>query len=1055
MAKKEKKAKHIFIGLGGSGVNIVAPIKYKIYQRTKATQDISRLEIMSQDYRFIFIDSDTKDVEKNNEIFKGLYEDGRTKFISTESELIDMGNLNPQIIYDNAKSGKSRIEKRILESCDNETSNLLDNNPIRNGAGAIKYNSRFTFSRLITIFSDRLKANITQLKDLIKSAENEEIVYWIVSSCNGGTGSGILNDVLYLVNMTHKSVFGEGDPFVVLTLCMPQIFIQKNQNNPKYTLNAFATLREIEQFVIASKSEDIKIKKLIHRLAFAEDYQQFESYKYKPFEFCIPIDSQTSTNQIIGALEEMYSNTSEMLYYIHQSQVIFSWRDNYKTNAGLEPKEFLTTMGYVALRKPLKQFEDYVRTRFRYEFLRYAIIGEDIHPQDNSAVIKEYYDAYIYKRLLSEKESNSVLRELIDRVSNDIENELQGTGDADEVKNEKNVMPISETENIYAGKKRSIDHYFAQNKEVVLNDIVSKLWGIVNETVMNYGYKYALTLLRGLDDTCTTEVLKYQSNVDKSSKSQLISDIFELQEGLEHLYEQATKRGFFGKGKKQRVSNYYQSLIGYVEKKIELDVKDCIYELLNELCIGDKGEIDHMIDYVVSVYNEAETAANNAQQDYIGVRKSYTISKLDITSIFLPDIEQFVTDTGWKPNHLFAELYGQLIEPTKALVPDYGYKPLRNGDSNSKSLLTFIKTCSKLCEQSMISNGYLSANLENNLFVNRMINNPKKIIEDIQNYALETITQLISTNEVIGNVWFKKPLASFINELDTEKLDKILKRMKPTLFFPYDINRHRTFTETKVYVASEDIAKKMFEYQTGHANQRLETKIGDDDTVYSIVANVGMSFDYYLNYSILEKQYNDCPVKKYYHFHQAIGDCNGDLSKIRLPYEAEPLKIDFVRFLIMDHYAEILKEAYFTSDNPMEKDRFTSSPLQIKDGIATILKHSAFTINDGKVLLDKGLLENHNYVQIAPGEQTIYSEIYSLFSENYINNHLSRLIKNLIAEMKNNNRTIMMQHYKGTIAEIKNNITQHWEKSTSRSEKDFMQEINQILSSELDKFEKL
>ena len=58
--------KHIFIGLGGSGVNTVSLIKYKVYERTKATEMKSRLQVMNDTYRFIFVDTDSRDIENKN-----------------------------------------------------------------------------------------------------------------------------------------------------------------------------------------------------------------------------------------------------------------------------------------------------------------------------------------------------------------------------------------------------------------------------------------------------------------------------------------------------------------------------------------------------------------------------------------------------------------------------------------------------------------------------------------------------------------------------------------------------------------------------------------------------------------------------------------------------------------------------------------------------------------------------------------------------------------------------------------------------------------------------
>ena len=93
--------KHIFIGLGGSGVNTVSLIKYKVYERTKATEMKSRLQVMNDTYRFIFVDTDSRDIENKNKEYRNLYEGGKVDFIN-KVELLNLGDINPYISYQEA-----------------------------------------------------------------------------------------------------------------------------------------------------------------------------------------------------------------------------------------------------------------------------------------------------------------------------------------------------------------------------------------------------------------------------------------------------------------------------------------------------------------------------------------------------------------------------------------------------------------------------------------------------------------------------------------------------------------------------------------------------------------------------------------------------------------------------------------------------------------------------------------------------------------------------------------------------------------------------------------
>ncbi|MBO4568655.1 MAG: hypothetical protein J5674_01520, partial [Candidatus Methanomethylophilaceae archaeon] len=182
--------KHIFIGLGGSGVNTVSRIKFKIYERTRATEMKSRRQVMDETYRFMFMDTDSRDVVNANRLYRSQYEGGREEFIS-RNELVNLGDMNPASIYQEACGAPElMINRRITEGCPERVVQSMEYRNLSFGAGALRHKSRLAFARHEGEFYEKLKANIDQLNQNQINNEPNVFHYWVVSSSNGGTGSG-------------------------------------------------------------------------------------------------------------------------------------------------------------------------------------------------------------------------------------------------------------------------------------------------------------------------------------------------------------------------------------------------------------------------------------------------------------------------------------------------------------------------------------------------------------------------------------------------------------------------------------------------------------------------------------------------------------------------------------------------------------------------------------------------------------------------------------------------------------------------------------------------
>lgn len=102
------RERNIFIGLGGSGVNTVAALKYKIYNNISSNQPFKTME---QNYKFLFCDTDQKDINNNNEYYKSKYESGQRLLIDPDNDLINLGAVNPAAVYKEATN--KPLEKKI------------------------------------------------------------------------------------------------------------------------------------------------------------------------------------------------------------------------------------------------------------------------------------------------------------------------------------------------------------------------------------------------------------------------------------------------------------------------------------------------------------------------------------------------------------------------------------------------------------------------------------------------------------------------------------------------------------------------------------------------------------------------------------------------------------------------------------------------------------------------------------------------------------------------------------------------------------------------------
>ena len=982
--------KHIFIGLGGAGVNTVAYIKKKVYDKTTARGSRSRLTVMNEKYRFLFFDTDQRDIDRHNKLNRDTFENGITPFINPATDLISLSKGNPHAIFEEAKANdKPLINERIVEACSDDVAAKIPDQALKFGAGAFRMKSRLAFARSLSEFQQKLQAAIEDLNS-VKNTGGEEntIFYWVVCSTNGGTGSGIINDVLYYVNMQHKRSIGDGDPHLVLTMYMPKFYIDKNSTEEKYSLNAFAVFKEIEG--IKAMSNDPKRNKVFHRLAFLKDYNLINSdERYDPFYYLIPIDCQTDNGTNIG--DAMYPNTAEMLYYVHEGEggmALHSDVDNYMHDLyNLRPKGFLVPMGYIALRKPEKEFEDYVNLRLEQDLLEYGLANDDLRgvstdekPEDKAvAFYRELFgdenvesSSALFQTLTSIKNKviQKVFAEFEDVESMDSREQLKGEGLGDD--KIKDAVKRFETESTKDGKVEGFDE--AQNATLF------KMWDKAESLVMEFGLSYAIKFFEKVKNEAKKHILEFRDNnanmnkknEDKKSRTDEINNALKEVKSF-RLTESKSSQ-------KEDIAEAVTVLKKYAGKDLDDKITEIKDALLKSFSDSDgEGKINELVLHLKSMYSSVKEMSSEASDKYKRFASTLAEKALDVTSVYLPEMKTICDSNGWIRGNRFSRMYESHVSVTNEPIEGKDKVPVRRGE---KSLASILKDLYKLSQggnnddeitreinKDFAVPGLAEKDEDGNLVEGkpriRFFANPDKIdntkgtIEKVLVFAKKRLQKEISQDADIKQKWLDAGVHKFFEELDSENRDRVRRSLNPTLFFNYKENRIAVdYREFLIFVAKDtDVAKDMLGYQEGNPKHRLITVKGDDNAAFVIRSKYGLSFSDYRLYDTMQELYEKAPNRDKYHFHHYYAEYGEDITLEDLPVEISDAHKTYVKLRLLDKYCaggekSDLAGFFYESEYLSRKADFASSIIMDDtDGTFSIARPAAIGEADGKICI--------------------------------------------------------------------------------------------------------
>ena len=928
--------KHIFIGLGGSGCQTVSQIKEKVYEKrfSEKTATKSRLQAMNDSYRFLFIDTDQRDIDEANKRNRATFEEGKVPFISPQTDLINLGRANPSAIYYEAKQDQDTlINKRILEACSPELATKIPDQPLAFGAGAFRMKSRIAFAHSLADFQSKVQAAVSALND-VKTVGGEDciIYYWVVGSTLGGTGSGILNDVLYHLNQIHHQVVGNGDPQLVLTLYMPKVYIDSNATEDKYTLNAYGVFTELEAF--KAMSFNAKQNTVMHRLAFQNDYSLIDSDKrYCPFYYLIPVDIQTDKGTSLGNTRTMYRNTAEMLYHLHHGKAGATFRsdiDNYMNDImDRDHENFLVPMGYVSLQKPNEQFSKYMRFRMRRDILRSWLLAES----GKEAKVEE-----------------SKIEGLVAELFKELDWKIDGTI-ASTIAHCNSVKSLMEELECQDTNSETLDSRLALGtiqsmadeargaieKECTIGDkrdeykrkIVEGIWYQAEKWIREKGLTYAHN---AVDAVRKYMAEKYKEEEVKGFKT-LSEELEDIESRLQGLFEAADHRDLkektFGSNKPD-IEKYISELKAFADRKIDLAIMKWAHDLKKDFCTDEKNdELSKLKKHIASFKDKAAEMNREAVRLYNKLAADMGATALDVTTVYLPQLTTIADGNGWIADNIFSRLYTTIINAQHDEAETPERKDLENFlDSNiynavNEEIVQDIKSGQYQVITTIVDP---KTKEEKKTPDTRFFCNPKlersneKVVEDFLAMAIKTLEKKMHESKEIQEKWDNKKISAFFGDLTNEEKDNVRRSLNPALFFSYNANRIDVMKKEEhiVFVAgSEDLATEMLGYQKGNPKHRFEVA-DSENTALVLKSKYGLSLEDYRIYDSIKMVYDRATFREKYHFHHDFAQFLGKITLEDLPEEVLQQHRTFAKMLVLQRFCKETHPFFYFDEYDMQ-----------------------------------------------------------------------------------------------------------------------------------------
>lgn len=261
------KDKFLFVGLGGKGSQTVAKLKTEICKQLICDKETRK----PKNVEYLAIDSSIDDLEKLCK--KSFGQVG-----------LSVDPTNPEVcqLYSPDAAAKLEQKDKLPDYITSWLNPNMNKQLVGEGAGGIRQAGRYLlFSSAFATVTNALKNKLNNLHEQITNVTKERLVIYIFAGVGGGTGSGTIIDIPYIIRKiceTWSNVRLYG--YIFLPDTYPD-----GVNYPYVKYNAYAALKEINTFM--------KIGEMQGEACFEAQYTYASEWKIKSnkpiFDSCVLI----------------------------------------------------------------------------------------------------------------------------------------------------------------------------------------------------------------------------------------------------------------------------------------------------------------------------------------------------------------------------------------------------------------------------------------------------------------------------------------------------------------------------------------------------------------------------------------------------------------------------------------------------------------------------------------------------------------------------------------------------------------------------------------------
>lgn len=273
-------SKFLFVGLGGKGSKTVASIKTEVYKKIKCPEG----KMHPENFEYLVIDTDSENLEKLCRT--GIGEIG----LSAEPADSETCQLYDDSAAKKLKPGQRNLIPNYITSWLSPTMNQELQGK---GAGGIRQAGRYllfgesVFEQLENVLRNKLEKLNKQINDPIK----EQLIVYIFAGISGGTGSGTVIDIPYIIreickkNGWNVKIYG----YIFLPDTYPT---EAKGKHLKY--NAYAALKEIDTLMNIGNMNGAAHFKATYTPAFSVDSVE------AIFNSCVLVSGKRKTGGLVS-----------------------------------------------------------------------------------------------------------------------------------------------------------------------------------------------------------------------------------------------------------------------------------------------------------------------------------------------------------------------------------------------------------------------------------------------------------------------------------------------------------------------------------------------------------------------------------------------------------------------------------------------------------------------------------------------------------------------------------------------------------------------------------